>query len=595
MIFTEIAVQNVAGFPSAARLSLKPGLNAFVSRETDLLLLTAALLKAGSDTGPLQGEGTPRKIALTITGDDGFNYRLIRDLMGGRSLLRSDPATRAVTRVSDEDEAIDAALGSPVGLPVGLFRNFLAINSADLPSRQPEALTRATMDPTKAPPRGIVMTAEEARRKLPELRAELARSEQIERLQDELQQARDRIEQLKDEAAAVTAAEKKVAEANQEIAKAGRNMDGVLSMRSRLGRLPDLVARFETAQQAITAKRAEYTRAIPRHSPLLHLARDPLVLGGTGLGVACIVLAFIAETSWPLVCDLLPFGLAAFGAWRWVDATETGDQSRRLLSELTEHDKRVRRQFESEAGPIQAALAAAQAASVQEALDRLGELDAATARRDDLQAALEQKRQDPRVLAATRERDAVEAELPEYEARVRDAGFSRSTTEIRYEVDAAETALGGGAARDPLAGAIRAAAEAAGTSPHQLLDGFSPRLGQYISALTDRRWTGLTMVTPDQYQLVSASQPAAPLGTLPPAERDLVWIAVRLAVAERVASVCKRPLLVDEPSVLVDAAHRGLLLKMLRGVGTLTQVIIRTYEAPQANTVDHIAQIGAAT
>jgi hypothetical protein len=233
--------------------------------------------------------------------------------------------------------------------------------------------------------------------------------------------------------------------------------------------------------------------------------------------------------------------------------------------------------------------------TVQDAFDRLGELDAAQARRDHLQAELESKRQDPRILAATREREAIEAELPQYEARVREAGFSRSSTEIRYEIDAADAALGGGSTRDPFMGAIRAAAEAAGTSTHQLLEGFGPRLGQYISALSDRRWTGLTLIGADQFQLSSAAQPAVSLGALASTDRDLIWLAVRLAMAERVASVSKRPLLVDEPSALIDAPHRALFLKMLRGVGTLTQVIVRTFEAPPTGSVDHVAQIGAPT
>ena len=85
MDFAEIAFQNVAGFPATARVSLEPRLNAFVSPETDLFLVLRALFgPLDEDLSALRGMGTPRKLALTIHGDDGNNYRLVRDLDGGR-------------------------------------------------------------------------------------------------------------------------------------------------------------------------------------------------------------------------------------------------------------------------------------------------------------------------------------------------------------------------------------------------------------------------------------------------------------------------------------------------------------------------------
>jgi hypothetical protein len=155
-------------------------------------------------------------------------------------------------------------------------------------------------------------------------------------------------------------------------------------------------------------------------------------------------------------------------------------------------------------------------------------------------------------------------------------------------------ANGGSFARDPLWTAIEAAGRCATTDPRTLLDSMRERLGQYLAALTDRRFQGIRWSGPESCQIIAAQGAALELEALPLADQDVIYIGLRLALAEKVAAVSRRPLLVDEPSVLVDGAHRGLFIKMLKSLGATTQVVVRAFDAPPASAVDHVARVGAA-
>ena len=115
---------------------------------------------------------------------------------------------------------------------------------------------------------------------------------------------------------------------------------------------------------------------------------------------------------------------------------------------------------------------------------------------------------------------------------------------------------------------------------------------QYLAALTDRRFTGVKPIAPGVYHPIALNGASGPLTGLPPADRDLIYLAVRLALAERGAVTLKLPLVVDEPTYLVVAAHRALFVRMLKALAAQTQIVVRAFDAPPPGIVDHVAGPG---
>src|SRR5574337_759433 len=97
VIVLEIAAQGVRGLaPAGGRFALKAGYNVVAADGPALRRLVEALLAPQ----PADGEAIPRAAAapggggpragLTLVGDDGVTYRLLRDFGGGCQLHRFD-------------------------------------------------------------------------------------------------------------------------------------------------------------------------------------------------------------------------------------------------------------------------------------------------------------------------------------------------------------------------------------------------------------------------------------------------------------------------------------------------------------------------
>jgi DNA repair exonuclease SbcCD ATPase subunit len=592
MIFTEIAFQNVAGSPPTGRVPLAAGLNAFVSPEMDLFLLLRALFAPlTEDVSALFGPTAPRKVALTIQGDDGQTYRLVRDLDSGRMLLRSDPATRKPVKLSEDPTEIARMLQGVAGVPDWEFlRGHFWLVQEDLPSRRVVAST----EPNSRSAEVAHISPADARERLPALHVELQRAEQFEQTQDSLYDLQSRLAELSKGGAVLTDLEKQIAELNRRVDGFQKIKDVTAGVEARIKKFPEALARRDGALLELKKKRADYEQNLTSLPPEGGtLWQDKLVQGGLVAGVACVVAAVAFGKSYLWAADLLGFGAAAVGAWRWVGQAEDGEKTQRRLIDVQDLEKRIQKQFEVDTAPVYAAMSKLGVNSPEDVMFKLEERDLLDARRVALLRELEQKKSDTRLMAVEQERQALEQDVKAQEAFVNSMGFSRDTGAIRKDLALCEDAVANEAKApsDPLQAAVEAAALYAVSDPRVLLETLRERLGQYLAALTGRRFVGIRVAS-GQYHVVASNGAAGPLSGLPEADRDVVYIALRLALAERVAAPARRPIFFDEPSVLVDAAHRGLFVKMLKSLGAMTQVVVRAFDAPPAGVVDNIARLG---
>ncbi len=595
MLLTELAVQNVAGFPPKARVPLKAGLNALVGREAEVALVLKAVLYPGAEDGlALAGAAAPRKAALTIVGKDGHSWRVVRDFDQGRTLLHSDPTTRQAVKVSEDEGQIARALVTEVGLPPPeVFRELCWLPQAVLPSELDKRVVRAGSDKLPATSQGaeLQVTPEDARRKLPEIKRELERAVEFEKAQDAVFQLQTRVSELAGDAGPLDELLAQQAGLEEKAAAYRRLGELTAGLALKIRRYPEAQARREGALAELKRKQEEYERQLTAAPDVTALLRDQVFLGGLAGGALCVALALLLGWNELWWLDPVGFGVAAIAAWRWVGEVEGAESGRRRLTDLVELEKRVQKQYEAETNPVHEAMRQLGANSPADVLGRLEERDVLEARKVALLREIEEVQQDPAIARVAAEREGLLEKLRERELYVNSFGFSRDPGAIRREIALYEEALGlGAAAVDPLAAPIERGAQVTGLLPPALLESFKERLAQYLVALTDRRFVALKAISPGVYHVVAASGASGPVSGLPPSDRDLILVALRLALFERLGVPLKLPLIVDEPSRLVDAPHRALFVKMLKALGGSTQVLVRAFEAPPAGVVDHVAQ-----
>ena len=90
--------------------------------------------------------------------------------------------------------------------------------------------------------------------------------------------------------------------------------------------------------------------------------------------------------------------------------------------------------------------------------------------------------------------------------------------------------------------------------------------------------------------LAAADGRGGPYATVPQPMKDQAWLALRLALLERVVAVKKMPIFIDDTFAKVVPAKKALLSKMLKGLAAQTQVLHRVAEAPAPGVFDHVVQ-----
>jgi uncharacterized protein YhaN len=97
------------------------------------------------------------------------------------------------------------------------------------------------------------------------------------------------------------------------------------------------------------------------------------------------------------------------------------------------------------------------------------------------------------------------------------------------------------------------------------------RANQYFSALTDRRYSGLEQDASGALAALSQGKKLK-VGAIPSRDLDLLYLAIRLTLVEKYSARSKVPVLLED-GMGVEDAKLGLLSRMLKHLGTLTQVI----------------------
>ncbi|HEY1086980.1 MAG TPA: chromosome segregation protein SMC, partial [Archangium sp.] len=160
MLFLELAAQGVKGFSPSIRVALKPGYLALKS-PIDLPAPLAGLVAAlafpdgrGGDTAFLAPGAKAGRAGLSIQGNDGSVWRIVRDLGGAGGLHKLNKATNQFEVVSQDAAEMAQSLRAGAGFPARTtWEQLFTITGPQLPTRRPKGPARAPAAAKSAPPR----------------------------------------------------------------------------------------------------------------------------------------------------------------------------------------------------------------------------------------------------------------------------------------------------------------------------------------------------------------------------------------------------------------------------------------------------------
>jgi hypothetical protein len=615
VLLLEIAAQGIKGVaPAGGRLALRPGYNVLAVDGPPLRKLLEALLQPGSR----DAEGLPRaapgpagqpvRAGVTFVGNDQVTYRLVRDFGGACQLHRFDAERRAFAPVSQDLEEIGALLQGAAGIPGrARFGALLAISAADLPSRaSPAGLNPGGLAAAAAARRPS--TPEQARKRLAELGQELEKARRAEGLQyrlDGLQSRLFKVEEALREGARVREGLDAAEAAAAEQARVAELAERMGDFPARLLAYQKATARRDEALARLTGERDRIEEVEARGAPS-PFWQAPVFLAAAGAGTLLLAGGALGAVQgsglrYLALLDIPVFGVAGLAALRWVDALAERARLGRRRKMVEERERKATESWERDSAEVRAALKELGVAGVpelQEAFSRLAGVQAARAEWREKLAAWEQA---PETRGAVEEKARVERELREVEGGLsaEAGGYLREPRSIEAEMARLEAEAAAPAEEAPAATVVapaveplRALLERAGTelkqSPASVALGLQQKASQALVALSGQRLAGLSVDDRGNLQARQGERPT-PVLSLSPADRDLCWLALRLALLEQALHGGKAVAFVDDALAGLPESVRRLAARLLKQLARPGQLLHATRDPLFREAADHAA------
>ena len=593
MHFLEIALQHVRGFSPSGRHALKPGYTVLKPPSPEvpaaLAQVAAAVLYADGKGGEAvhAQPNQKAKVMLTLVGQDGRPYRVLRELGGAGVLHRlGGPAPEVVSQ--DPAQVVQFLRGT-VGLPPRpVFETLYCLHGSQLPSRRrpakKDAEGAAALGPQVAPAKDVPAAQAHAAT----LEKELALAQQVDAVTFEHDGAQ---RQLFDAERVVRLAEEGLVAVKEAEAEAAR-----APTIERLGLPADIeerIARFPLARQRRDEALAKLRQEAGEERSTAHVPYvEPLVRErgfwlGIGAGVLCLVAGVLLSggAKYVALLGVPAFGYAAMLALRYVEALQQREQVSRRGDRVAAREKKIQEDYQADTAAVTQALDALQVdapADVLKELERGRELVARVAQqRQDAEARLAS----PEVVEARATVERLRTQLDALTRKLQDLGegYTRDAREVERELARVRESIAlaragagagpGGASDDPSTAVLAAVADVMVADVPAAAVLLRERCVQYVAALTDRRYTGVEWDRTGRVTLLAADGRRLGAPEVPPKDLDLYYLALRMTAVERLTAKLKAPLLVEDAFAGVDEAKLPLVARMLKHLGTLNQVV----------------------
>jgi len=556
------------------------------------------------------------RAGLTLVGDDRVTYRLVRDFAAGCQLHRFDAEKRAFAPVAQELEQISAFLRETVGVPApDRLGALLSFGAAELPSKAGGAAL-ATGGATAAAVRQV-LTPEQARKRLADLEAELERAVAAEKLQYQLDGLQSKL--FKTEEALKNG--QKLGEGLAAAEEERATLDRVAEVASVLGDAPARLAahakasaRRDEALARVAAEREalDAAEAQGRPRPLWEL---PGFLAGAAAGTLCLVLGAVGAASGSdlrtlALLSMPGFGWAAWEAHRWIGVMDGWGRQARRRKVVDDWEQKILEQFErdtAEVGAVLRELQLSKPGELRDLLERLGDADRAV---EGWRARLADWNSAPETAGAVAERVRVEEELKAVESRLSSeaGGFVRDVQSVEAELERIKAELANptvpaatpapaaapapratpALAGEPLRGLLERAAAELGGSPASVARTLGAKASQLLAGLTLNRFSAVSADDRGNVQVVTGGRPSPAL-TLPPADKDLVFVALKLALLEQAVTSGKTVALVEDAFGGLSDGARRTIGRFLKQAARSGQILHATSDPACREAADHQA------
>jgi hypothetical protein len=603
--WVEFALQGVRGFLPSVRISLRPGYWTLLPQAPGVPLvgLASALLYPdgrGGD-GAFATPGQESKAALWFSARDGATYRVMRDLGRGGALHRVNPTTRVHDLVTEDPAEMVQFLRGQVGMPArSVYEQLFTFSPSQLPSRRPPKPGRGPPAKPGAPLRVAApeppIDVAAAQVRIGELSKELAQASEVEKLQFRLDGVAAQVFQLELRVRGVAGVEAAVAEARAafDAAPSPRNLglpdDVVAQARNHavlVAKCDEALTRLETERQMDTAT------APPDAVPI---TRDSRFWTGIGLGTAALLGGLVASGAWRYIAllDIPAFGLAMLVALKHVEDVQWSEYAVRKGDRLAEREKKIRDQFEVETQPLRSAMKAVGVERPEELIAALSQREELWNRVLQLEGQLTLAKEAPEHVSASTQLAELRAEQDALNARLLERGsYLRDTHDVERELAKLRDGLARAKApsapaaqpvltartpvpveplEDPIPAVLSPAADLMALDIPTLVGVVQERWAHYTSALTERRVEHIEVDTSGRAFVQSGGRRMG-VGELPARDLDWVYLALRLTIIEKSAAQQPLPVLCEDIAPALDEAKLPLLARMLKHIGSLTQVL----------------------
>lgn len=605
MILLEIAAQAVRGMSPAVRVQLKGGYQVLRSPGescTPVAGLFSALCYPdgrGGDGAFLAPGQKTGKAGFGLQGKD-KSWRVVRDLGGSGALHQFNVLAGKFEVLTQDATEIAQMLRSAAGLPPRTtFEQLFSFRAEQLPSRRPKGESgdkKKKADKPGAASGPIDVAAE--RERLTALAQELALSQEIAEVQFKLDGMASELFALEAKTKVVEDARARVARSQQDLATSPtlESLGLISDDHALVKRYPAEVQKYQDAKAKLEAERGEQVSEVVAAGPVAPLQSDQRFLAAMVLGLAAVIGAMFLKPSARAVALLgIPaFSFAALLALRWVEDLQGSKRSTGKVDRFAAREKKLDQDHDALVAKVKAVLARARVESAEELQAALDRREVAQEQLNQASLTLEQLEQDPETAGAVQRAQALKADQDALNQQLvaRAGGYVRSPGEVERDIaqtneriaeaqkpvpeepefEAVDT---DGAERfdDPMPALMVLATDLLHADVPTLWAGLKDRCAQYVGALTDKRYHGLE-VDKDGRAKALAPGRSVPLAELPGKDLDLVYLGARLCVLEKALATEKVPVFFEDACAAGwPEPRRQLLLKMLRHLGTTTQVL----------------------
>lgn len=635
MLFLELAAQAVRGFSPSIRLALKPGYTALKS-PSDLPAPLSGLIVAlsfpdgrGGDAAYLAPGQKGGRAGLSIQGNDGSVWRIVRDLGGAGGLHKLNRTTNQFEIVSQEAGEMAQALRSGAGFPARTtWEQLFTLTGPQLPTRRPKgpAPAQSTSGSMKSLPRVVSawnmdgggsspsnpgVSAEDAA-KLPALEAELATAKRAAEVQFRLDGVNSELYEAEAKTKSGDAVQSQLAAAKEELAAFNARVAGLpddILMRAQ--RHNDDKRKFDEQLQRLReeAQAAQDSQLAPP-APLM---KNQQFLAALVVGLGLYVGAAFLEGSlrYLALLAMVPFSLAALFALRHIEELQAVSRQGGKGEVLAAREKKLTDDFQLASMVVSKALTQLGSSTIEEFLTFMGRKGELTARTGQLELQLAEVQSDPEYIAIGEKVVRLKAEQDKLNQELlgMSGGYIRDVRDIEREIARIKeppaapkpaapppSSSGSGFApvptgpteqwEDPMPPLMMLATDLFTTDVPSLWSVLHDRAVQYVTALTDRRYHGIQL-DKDGHATLEAPGRTVSARELPGKDLDLVYLAMRLTLIEKAAGQHKLPVVIEDTfNTVLDATKQPLFGRMVKHLGTLTQVLHVSGSGQNASLAD---------